>query len=152
MTPDQIAKVSEHSHQKALFAWANCAAMYGFEIAFKDEWYSLKTRPMNGFGENIEPVPAMAFLFAIHNQGHGDAIRGNRAKGEGVKAGVPDCMFPVPKGGYAGLFIEMKKAKDGTVKDDQERWHEFLRANFYQVSVAWSWREAADILMSYYRA
>ena len=55
--------------------------------------------------------------FAIHNQGHGDAIHGLKAQAEGVKSGVPDLCLPVRRAaffngafaGHLGLYIELKK-------------------------------------------
>ena len=97
MTPDELAKAgTEHAHQKALFAWANCAARYGFEYADDDRAYNKLLRATIQDKIPYE-APVLMHLFAIHNQGHGDAIRGGRARAEGVKAGVPDIMLPVPR-------------------------------------------------------
>lgn len=47
---------------------------------------------------------------------HVDALDAVQALYE---AGVPDIFLPAPRGGYAGLFIEMKRRKNGRVSIDQ---------------------------------
>jgi hypothetical protein len=146
MTPDELAKAgTEHAHQKALFAYANCAYTYGFDAADDDRFYNVKTRP------NVPTlgVHYMCRLFAIHNQGHGDAIRGGRARAEGVKAGVPDVMLPVSNGFHHGLFIELKKSKKGVISDDQHDWIAYLRNEMYAVAVCYGWHEAAEAIKWY---
>ncbi|MFO4987381.1 hypothetical protein RCK87_26925, partial [Salmonella enterica subsp. enterica serovar 1,4,[5],12:i:-] len=69
---------------------------------------------------NAYQIPQLKRLFAIHNQGHGDKIRGNRAKAEGVKKGVPDLMLPVVIDGYAGLFVELKVNRKTDTSAEQE--------------------------------
>lgn len=169
MTPWQLAAKSEHSQQRALFAWANCAALFGFGPSWVAETYSAKTRQealdafniagnVTGFHGATAPVPALKLLFAVHNQGHGDAIRGARAKAEGVKAGVPDVMLPVSRhtgvAGYHGLFIELKRpgAPDvtkGAVRANQLDWIEELKHQGYAATVAVGWIEAAKVIERY---
>lgn len=152
MTPDELAKTgTEHAEQKALFAWCNCAAMYGFDAADDNRFYNAKTRP-DIF--STHEIPTLRYLFAIHNQGHGDAIRGARARAEGVKAGVPDLMLPVPvfvsnELRYLGLFIELKKRKGGVVSSEQKDWLNFLEVSGYYPIVCHGWREAADTIKLY---
>lgn len=159
MTPWQLAKTSEHSHQRALFAWANCAATYGFYVAQYGDAYTKATRERWFEWASItpDPAPEMLRLFAVHNQGHGDAIRGGRAKAEGVKAGVPDVMLPVSRrfdGFSNGLFIELKLPgfTPSAVKPDQRDWHDYLRSQGYSVEVCGGWIDAANTIMSYLRS
>lgn len=162
MTPWELANKTEHSHQRALFCWANCAALYGFAIANSAEGYVKNMRELlMSTGPDIIPVPELTLLFAVHNQGHGDAIRGARAKAEGVKSGVPDLFLPVPRtrypredGGYCykhGLFIELKLPgySPSDVKQDQREWHEKLRDRGYKVEVCGGWQAAAIVLQGY---
>lgn len=163
MTPDELCKSGkEHGNQAALFCWSACAAQFGFEYASDDFAYNLVTRNSlswkPGFGQPY-PVPVLSRLHVIHNQGHGDAIRGARAKAEGVKAGVPDIFLPVPRlenGGawFAGLYIELKQEKyrthkDGGVSEKQSEWIDYLRGAGYCVEVAYGWREAAQAITKY---
>lgn len=169
MTPWDLVKRSEHSHQKAVFAWANCAARYGFHIADDPRGYVLAEREKID-PRNVLPVPELSRLFAVHNQGHGDKIRGAQAKAEGVKAGVPDMVLPVPRkivrteppdlgivtGWYHGLFIELKRAKAkataaGTESDIQTDWRAYLTSQGYRCVVAVGWQEAVDAIKEYLR-
>lgn len=164
MTPDQLAKwETEHAHQTALFAWAAVARWNGFAAANafganETLWANLKTNP----------ILPLKWLHAVHNQGHGDAIRGGRAKAEGVKKGIPDIFLPYPVWGpnlelqsieikYSGLYIEMKKPSSRPVKetskgglsDEQIEFREYARNNGYRWEVAYGWREAAKIIQDY---
>jgi len=98
---------TEHYHQVAVVRWANIYA----------------TR-----------VPELYLLFAIPNAGK----RGRKARGqmldEGLKAGVPDLCLPVARGGYHGLFIEMKTAK-GKVTHEQRAWLQRLDCVGYRAVI-----------------
>ena len=45
------------------------------------------------------------------NQRNCSPQRGNKLRKMGVLSGVPDIFMAIPKGGYSGLFIEMKSPK-----------------------------------------
>lgn len=92
--------------------------------------------------------PELELLFAIPNGGHRHQNVANMLKAEGVKRGVPDLMLPVPRGGYAGLWIEMKAAK-GKVSDPQTWWIERLRAVGYRAEVCFSGPSAVAVLVDY---
>jgi len=156
MTPDDLCKSGlEHGEQTALFAWAACAALYGFEYASDDWAYNHATRQALSwkFGAAY-PVPELSRLHAIHNQGHGDKIRGARAKAEGVRAGVPDTFLPCPRNGFCGLYIELKQVKlkttkDGGLSEKQVDWINYLRGAGFRVEIAYGWREAANFIRDY---
>jgi len=157
MTPDQLAKSgSEHAHQRALFAWANMCAKHGVHSANQDSSYTIKGAALWNRDNLQSSIPELELLFAIHNQGHGDAIRGARAKAEGVKAGVPDLMLPVPafleQGAiieYNGLFIEMKKPKVGITSSKQNEVFDKLEQQGYKVVVCYGWQDARDTILQY---
>lgn len=52
--------------------------------------------------------PIWATCFAIPNGGHRDVRVAKKLKAEGVKPGVPDLMWPIVRGRYHGLFMELK--------------------------------------------
>lgn len=142
MTPEQLAAAgTEHAHQCALMCWAADMAV---------------------------AEPRLKLLFAIPNGGERNPVVAARLKAEGVKAGVPDLMLPVSCETQAqhhhpdrpatlvttvvrwhGLFIEMKKPKDGKVSDKQGKWHADLTAQGYKVVTCWGWEEARDTLLWY---
>lgn len=162
MNPWKLAEPgTEHAHQRAVFAWANCAARLGYYWADMPEGYQHSTTG-NAPALTIAPVPELARLFAIHNQGHGDVIRGARAKAEGVKAGVPDIMLPVPRVTYEdltglaiiikhGLFIELKKPLTGRERLVQSEWIAYLNSEDYCAVTCYGWLSAVDEIKGYMR-
>lgn len=163
MTPDQLARSnSEHGHQRALFAWANIAARYGFKAAWDELSYTKPGHAMNEYGEHDEAIDLLR-MHAIANGGKRDKITAGKLKAEGVKPGVPDIFLPVPMPmpgpnrwdrRHCGLYIEMKRPKAngqaaGSTSDDQDSWLVFLRSAGYAVGVYFEWREAAKDVQQY---
>lgn len=137
MLPQDLAKSgTEHGEQSALFCWA---------------------------GLNLWRFPVLRWLHAIPNGGsRGDdaksrAIRGGQMKAEGVKTGVADVFLPIPKGGYHGLYIEMKKPNQRPVKktskgglsDEQILFAEFCYEHGYGWKVCYTWLEAVETIIAY---
>lgn len=71
-----------------------------------------------------------------------------KLKRMGVKAGVPDLVLPVPRGGYAGAYIEMKVGKN-TTTEKQREWGKRLKEQGYYVKVCYSAREVEEVLEKY---
>lgn len=96
--------------------------------------------------------PELQMLFAVPNGVplHGARKFGvvNWLKQQGLKKGVPDLMLAVARGGYHGLFIEMK-VKGGVVDPDQESWLANLVSQGYRAVVCHSFEEARDELLTY---
>lgn len=156
MTPDQLAKSgTEHGHQRALMAFCNMAARIGFVEAWK--WAD--ELPFQAIDVNAPlALPCLKWFHAIHNQGHGDMVRGAMAKAEGTKKGVADTFLPLPKGGFAGLYIEMKKPSERAKRagnelkgasPEQLEFKEYSQAVGYGWALCYSWREAAQMLQGY---
>lgn len=89
-------------------------------------------------------------VFHIPNGGSRNKAEAARLKGQGVRPGVPDLFVPVPKGGYAGLFIEMKTV-NGRVSEAQKRWLRLLKQNGYCTRVCWRFEEAKNTIDRYIR-
>ena len=66
----------------------------------------------------------------------------------GVKAGVPDLFVPVPKGGFSGLFIELKVGRN-TATETQKQWLELLGGNGYRAEVCRGARAAIELIREY---
>lgn len=176
MTPNQLAKSgTEHGHQTALFAYVAVAYLHGFDVA--DQWSKTgklpERRPIN-HGEHAPAVPALEWFHAIHNQGHGDKVRGANAKAEGVRKGVADTFLPWPVWtqsreeeviAYCGLYIEMKKPSQrpkteghptsgkykpkGGMSDEQIAFGEYAKGCGYGFAVCYGWEDAVATLRSY---
>lgn len=55
--------------------------------------------------------PELALLYHVPNGGSRKKAEAGRFRAEGVKAGVPDLCLPVARGGFHGLYIELKRQK-----------------------------------------
>lgn len=135
ITPEQLAaNPSEHSQQAALFCWA---------------------------AQHVGSIPELALLFAIPNGGKRDKITGARMRAEGVKPGVPDIFWALPRsrpnpyGGtltgkfYHGLFLEMKVGSGG-LSSDQEEWRDRLKNQGYAYAVCYGYMSARAVLADYH--
>ncbi len=116
-----LLKREEHAEQAALFQWA--------ELASRVSW------------------PEVGMMFAIPNQRASPTERRRMAE-EGAKSGVPDIVLPVPRGGYAGLFIELKVG-DNKPTANQKAWLEALRALGYMAVARWGWEAAKETIINY---
>ena len=111
----------EHQDQKALMRWV--------------AW-------------NLKSYPELALLYAIPNGGQRNRIVAAKLKAEGVKAGVPDLNLAVARGGYHGLYIELK-AEKGKPSDNQKVWIAALRTLKYRVEVCHGWDKAKEVILNY---
>ena len=102
-TPKYIRRVSEEEEQQAVFEWAKYA---------------------------VGQYPDLEWMHHIPNGGYRTKAEAGRFKAAGVKSGVPDISFPVPRRGYHGMYIEMK-ALDGKTSDNQKKWLEALSRQGY---------------------
>jgi len=55
---------------------------------------------------------AFALIYHVPNGGHRHKAVAAKLKGQGVKAGVPDLVLPMARGGFFGLYIEFKATVD----------------------------------------
>jgi len=117
---------------------------------------------------NEARYPELAALYAIPNFGKiqrgrsFDVQIAQRLK-EGMRPGVPDIHLPVARGGYIGLWIEMKrqqvrinKTKPPTLTRtkptaEQLAWHGRLKALGHHVAVCWTAEQAQEVLELYLR-
>lgn len=90
----------EAREQEALFRWADFA---------------------------VGTTPELKLLHHIPNGGSRNKAEAAHLKRQGVKAGVPDIFLPVARGGYHGLYIELKFGKNKTSKN-QDKWLSALSA------------------------
>lgn len=93
--------------------------------------------------------PEVSLLFHIPNGGRRDAAEAANLKRQGVKPGVPDLFFPVARGGYNGLFIELKRTEGGRLSEYQKHWLHLLEKQGYCAVVCHGAREAVDVIIRY---
>ena len=89
--------------------------------------------------------PELLLLFHVPNGGSRNKAEAANLKRQGVRPGVPDLCFPVARGKYHGLYIELKAGKNKPT-EHQRKWITALRAQRYAVAVCYGWEEAARVL------
>ncbi len=92
--------------------------------------------------------PELSAVYHIPNEGKRSKAAGGRLKEMGLRPGVPDICLPVPKGGYSGLYIELKKI-GGKPTASQIDWLELLDSYGHCVAVC-EGAEAAEALIIAY--
>lgn len=99
----------------------------------------------------VEWCEAMRIPVAhIPNEGKRSPVAGRIMKRMGLRKGFPDLFVPLPKGGFHGLFVEMK-AEGGETTKEQEEWLSLLNANGYAVCVAHGATAAIEKIRKYVR-
>ena len=114
--------ITEADEQKLLFEWA--------------EFMGLK-------------YPALRLMFHIPNGGSRNVVEAKNLKRQGVKTGVPDIFLPAARGGYHGLFIEMKRSDGGRVSAAQADYIKHLKMQGYQALVCNGCDAAASVIKAY---
>lgn len=118
----------EDRHQRALLDWARLEA---------------------------RRIPELAYLVHVPNGGWRSKLEAARMKRAGVRAGYPDLLLDVARGGYHGLRIEMKAPKSELghaprTSPEQSRWIEWLGGQGYRAVVCEGWEDARDELLRYF--
>jgi len=112
----------EEAEQKAVFKWA---------AIMETKWPELKY--LNG--------SLTARKRSLFQQ--------KKAKEAGMKPGKPDINLPVVRGGYAGLYIELKRQKSGNLKETQKNFLKFLSGQGYYACMCRG-SDAAIIIINKY--
>lgn len=76
-------------------------------------------------------------------------IAGAKMKALGTKKGVPDLALPIPCQGYASLYIEMKKPKDGALSAEQMERILMLTQTQNFCAVIDDWRVGLQLIKDY---
>ena len=100
------------------------------------------------FSEN--KYPELKLMYHVLNEGKRSAVTGSRLKQAGLKPGVPDIVLPVARGGYIGLYIELKYGKN-KVTENQKTWLRDLREHNHLTAVCYGWEQAKELIESYLR-
>lgn len=95
--------------------------------------------------------PELGMLYAVPNGGNRNIVTARRLKAEGVKPGVPDLCLPVPRGGYHGLYIELKRQKRGKIQPEQVAWLQALNEQGYRAEICLGAAEAWEVIADYMR-
>lgn len=96
--------------------------------------------------------PELGMLYAIPNGGARNKITGAKLKAEGVKPGVPDLCLPIARGGYHGLYIELKRQKKSQISPEQIAWIQALNGQGYRAEMCLGAAAAWDVIREYVQA
>ena len=88
-------------------------------------------------------------IYAVPNGGGRSAQEATRLKEEGVLAGVPDLFVAEARGGYFGLYVEMKRRTGGRTSDEQDDVMGTLSERGYKAVVCLGADEAWEVVKSY---
>ncbi|HHA2772087.1 TPA: VRR-NUC domain-containing protein [Stenotrophomonas maltophilia] len=117
----------EDAHQKALFDWVAAASAQ---------------------------LPDLQYLMHVPNGGRRGKLEAVRLKAQGVRAGYPDLVLDVARGGYHGLRIELKATRADLgrkpeVSAVQRSWLTRLQQQGYRAVVCEGWLAAREELLFY---
>lgn len=97
--------------------------------------------------ENI--YPDLKLLYAIPNGGYRHKKTAGTLWAEGVKSGVSDIHLPVARGGYFGLYIELKRQKGSKTSIHQLEFMEAVTKEGYCAVVCKGFEQAQKVLLEY---
>ena len=92
--------------------------------------------------------PELKLMHHVPNGGKRGIKEAARLKAAGVKAGVPDVVLPVSRGGYHGLYIELKAGKNRPTAEQTE-WLTALGRNGYRTAVCYTLDDAIREVKAY---
>ena len=93
--------------------------------------------------------PELRLIHHIPNGGSRNAREAHNLRMQGVKPGIPDIFLPVARGGWHGLYIEMKRRNGGRLSDEQAAMLEALREQGYCAWVCKGANDAIDLITEY---
>ena len=95
--------------------------------------------------------PAHAFTHAVPNGGSRHGLEAAKMKQQGVRSGVSDLVIAVPRGGYHGLYLELKATPphDAALAESQRDWLTKMEAQGYCAVLALGVDEARAAITEY---
>ncbi|WP_060482705.1 VRR-NUC domain-containing protein [Pseudomonas sp. NBRC 111119] len=94
---------------------------------------------------------AYKLIYHVPNGGHRVKAVAAKLKEQGVKAGVPDLVLPMARGGYFGLYIEFKAMPpfDAPVSPSQNAYMQALAGQGYLAIVCRGNIDAVEAIRAY---
>jgi len=94
---------------------------------------------------------AYKLIYHVPNGEHRHKLVAAKLTGQGVKAGVPDLVLPMARGGYFGLYIEFKAKPpfDAEVSPSQDAYIQALNAEGYLAIVCRGSIDAVEAIRAY---
>ena len=114
----------------------------------KDSEHKMQVRVFRWAKVMEQNYSELSLLFAIPNGGLRNKIVASKMKAEGVKSGVSDIFLSVARGGFHGLYIEMKMPK-GKISDNQREFINKVKKQGYKAEICYSSDDAISIIEEY---
>lgn len=125
--------MSEHTDQVTLFHWLDLISGEYPEVAY------------------AYAIPNGAKLPWRRNKaGQRYSPQAIKLKAEGLLPGIPDLCIPSARGGWFGLFIELKYGKNKPTPE-QVRVMAYLEQAGYKCAVCYGFEQARDVILDYLR-
>ncbi|MCK8688303.1 VRR-NUC domain-containing protein [Pseudomonas umsongensis] len=99
-------------------------------------------------------LPEVAdLIYHVPNGGHRVKAVAAKLKAQGVKAGIPDLVLPMARGGFFGLYIEFKATppNDAAISDRQHERIRKLNAQGYLAVVCRGHFDTMEQIRAYLR-
>ncbi|WP_390955315.1 VRR-NUC domain-containing protein [Pseudomonas moorei] len=99
-------------------------------------------------------MPEVAdLIFHVPNGGHRVKAVAAKLKAQGVKAGIPDLVLPMARGGFFGLYIEFKATppNDAAISESQHERIRKLNAQGYLAVVCRGHFDTMEQIRAYLR-
>jgi hypothetical protein len=99
-------------------------------------------------------MPEVAdLIFHVPNGGHRVKAVAAKLKAQGVKAGIPDLVLPMARGGFFGLYIEFKATppNDAAISSSQHERISKLNAQGYLAVVCRGHFDTIEQIRAYLR-
>lgn len=107
-----------------------------------------QSRIMEWAHENCARLPELASLVHIPNGGYRSKRTAAKMQAIGVKRGVPDLNLPVARGGFHGLYIELKVGRNKPTAE-QKAWLSALSFGGYKAVVCYGAAESIAVIEDY---
>ncbi len=97
---------------------------------------------------HVGRYPELAKFASIPNGGDRHPATAGKLKAEGTAPGIPDYVFPLPRNGFNGLWIELKSLT-GYPSREQREWIQWLRDHGHRAEVCRGWEAAWRVVCDY---
>ena len=119
-------------------------------------WGKRNTKIKRQHPEQNDQIALSAWLHAKgikhHASPNGEkrsSRRGALLRDMGMWAGMPDLAIFVMRGGYGGLFIELKDKETGKLQKNQIECQRYLNEAGYKADTCWSLDDAKRVVLQY---
>ena len=93
--------------------------------------------------------PKLKWMHHISNESKVPVQYRVKLKAMGLKSGVADIFLPLPRNGYHGLYIEMKRTKGSKTSDIQKEFIEDMNKEGYKAVICKGAGEAIETIKKY---